>query len=436
MALLSFTVRNHRSIRDEVTLDLTRPSLRTLQPRNGRWYDHVFPIAGVFGANATGKSAVLDAFLYAHSAVEASSTTWQASPRMVRAPFLLDDPDGRRSSTYELDFVHSGRRHVYGFEVDADGIVHEWLKDLPSTRWRTLMARLRGASIKLHSSVGSVGTVTDRELVLSRALLLRHPQLEPIARGLVAGFDMVTISDAQREERLRAITEALVDGSMDFADIESLLRVADIGVESVSVQEEKLPEAMRLKLEEVRRVLEPDEEPPASVTGEPTNEESAVFIRNLLFRHQGSSPDRPAFSIHDESDGTVAWLALAVPALERLRKGGLLCVDEIDSSLHPHLLDVVLGAFADPALNPLGAQLIFTSHETYLLSPLSDVDLEPEQVWFTDKTADGATELSCLAVFPRNRDANVAKRYLLGRYGGTPRLAPSSLEALVDSDAS
>ena len=129
----------------------------------------------------------------------------------------------------------------------------------------------------------------------------------------------------------------------------------------------------------------------------------------------------------------MAWLATAVPALEVLRNGGLLLVDEVDASLHPHLLDLLIGMFSDEEVNTQGSQLIFTSHESYILSPLSEVELEPEQVWFTDKDFDGATQLTCLADFPRHPDANVAKRYLTGRYGGTPRLSPSLFAALATS---
>ena len=92
---------------------------------------------------------------------------------------------------------------------------------------------------------------------------------------------------------------------------------------------------------------------------------------------------------------------------------------------------MLLSAFADPAVNQKGAQLIFTSHESYVLSPLSDVELDPEQVWFTDKGLDGATSVSSLADYPRHRDANVSRRYLLGRYGGVPRLSPSLFASLV-----
>lgn len=448
MILLSFTVRNHKSIRDELTLDFIRPTLRTLKPKDGdTWDNHYYPIVGIFGANATGKSALLDALHYAFSAIRDSSTRWQASKGMPRAPFALDSDSSDRTSAYELDFVHDGRRHVYGFEVGRNGVMREWLRDVPSTRWRTLLERGQDALVpKLHSSIRSVGEVTRRELILSRAMLLDHPQLAPIARDLVDAFDLVSVKDTHRERRLESIADSLMDGTITFDDIVTLLQVADIGVEEVSVHEEDLPKKFREALREFRQKLAEgsDGASPEGARGnengqardELEDEESDAVVRNLLFTHRGAANERPPFSIRDESDGTIAWLSLMVPALDVLRSGGFLCIDEIDSSLHPHLVDVLLGVFDDAESNPNGAQLLFTSHETYILSPLSDIDLAPEQVWFTDKTVDGATELSCLADFPRHRDANVAKRYLLGRYGGTPRLTPGSLAALVGKAAS
>lgn len=448
MILLSFTVRNHKSIRDELTLDFIRPSLRTLKPKDGNsWDSYHYPIVGILGANATGKSAVLDALYYTFAAIRNSSTKWQASKGMPRAPFALDGDSVDTTSAYELDFVHDGRRHVYGFEVGKSGVMREWLRDVPSTRWRTLLERGQDALVpKLHSSIRSIGEVTRRELILSRAMLLEHPQLAPIALDLVDAFDLVSVKDTHRERRLESIADSLMDGTLTFDDIVTLLQVADIGVEEVSVQEQDLPKKFREALREFRQKFAEDGDGTSSAEtngnedgqahDELEDEESDAVVRSLLFIHRGATSERPAFSIRDESDGTIAWLSLMVPVLDALRSGGFLCIDEIDSSLHPYLVDVLLGVFDDAESNPNSAQLLFTSHETYILSPLSDIELEPEQVWFTNKTVDGATELTCLADFPRHRDANVAKRYLLGRYGGTPRLTPGSLAPLVAKDAS
>lgn len=439
MILLGFTVRNHKSIKDEVTVDLVRSSLRTLRPQGDDWGAVTYTVAGIFGGNATGKSAVLDALRYTFTAIKLSATAWQASKSMYRAPFMLDGTARTSSSTYELDFVHEGLRHSYGFEVDHDGIKREWLRDVPGTRWRTLLDRDRDAgTLKFHQSLRTKIEVTGRELVLSRALLLQDSTLNPVARELASAFDCVLVKDSHREARLSNIADSLAEGTITFTDLEALLQVADVGVVKVSIEETNIPEHVRRALRRFRQELREDADSPsdAAAADEDLNDlnddQLAQVVRHLVFTHRGTADEHPEFSIHDESDGTIAWLAIGVPALEALRTGGLLLVDEIDASLHPHLLEVLLGAFVDPVVNTRQAQLIFTSHESYVLSPLSDVKLDPEQVWFTDKTYEGVTELTCLADFPKHPDANVARRYLTGRYGGTPRLSPSTLAALVD----
>jgi len=442
MLLLSFTVRNHKSIRDEVSLDLLKPTLRTLRPQAGEsWRQHVFPIAGIFGSNATGKSTVLDALYYAFAAISASSTKWLARKVMPRAPFRLDDVSEASPSRYELDFVHDDRRYVYGFEVDDKGIAREWLRDVPSTRWRTLLERDRERGlVKTHPSIGALGRVSDRELVLSRARVVGHGLLGPVADDLVSSFEWTSVKDADRARRLAGLADALFEESVAPDDIVALLKVADIGIESIGVKEKGIPQELREALVGLFRaqlvssadtVQENDGDAEAPERENLSEQASVAVARSLTFSHRSSRDDPPAFYIQDESDGTIAWLALAVPALAVLRRGGFYCLDEIDSSLHPHLVDLLLGAFADPGVNVRGAQLIFTSHETFVLSPLSEVELEPEQVWFTDKSREGATELFCLDDFPRHRGANVAKRYLEGRYGGTPRLAPGILSGLI-----
>ncbi|EWS81333.1 ATPase AAA [Brachybacterium phenoliresistens] len=439
MILLSFTVRNHASIRDEITVDLMRPTLRTLKPRDGDWRAAAYPLVGIFGGNATGKSSVLDALHYVFGAIRQSATSWQDSRAMRRAPFQLDEAARDGSSSYELDFVHEGRRHLYGFEVDAEGIRREWLRDVPTSRWRTLLERDREENtLTFHASLRGRVEVTRRELVLSRALLLHDSPLHPVAFDLADSFDVVLVKDSHREARLSSIADALADGAISFADLETLLQAADIGVLKVDIEETNISDRARRLFQRFVRAVAKDGGAEDQVDGEAGDDsddldedELAQVVRSLIFTHRGTSEECPPFSIRSESDGTIAWLATAVPALEALRSGGVLLVDEIDSSLHPHLLELLLGAFADPEVNTRQAQLIFTSHESYILSPLSDVTLEPEQVWFTDKSYEGVTELTCLADFPKHKDANVARRYLTGRYGGTPRLSPSSFAILV-----
>ena len=440
MLLLSFSVRNHRSLRDEVVLDLTRPSFRTLRPREGEtWQDQTYPVAAILGANASGKSAIVDALWYARSAIKMSASGWLNQKTMPRDAFALDDSSMSASSEFAFDFVLDGVRHQYRFEIDDEGVVGESLFDLPGARRRRLLLRDSTGTVKLHPDLGSVGPVAKRELVLSRALQLGRGGLEKIAGGLLGGVMVLPLGEDHRRSTAKNLAEILLSpegaGESSREYVVSLLQMADIGIVDAGLDEETLPP----ELLELKRHPNLAQQKLFGAGDLVKNEESFPgflddVVRNLWFEHQGDGSRPGRLSLERESAGTVAWLALAVPAVVTLQQGGVLVVDEIDSSLHPHLMEMLIGFFADEQKNPLGSQLICTTHDSYLISPQSSVKLEPEQIWLTEKGNDGASELYSLADFPRHKSANVAKRYLSGRYGGVPSLAPSFLGRVLDLD--
>ena len=440
MLLLSFSVRNHRSLRDEVVLDLTRPSFRTLRPREGEtWQDQTYPVAAILGANASGKSAIVDALWYARSAIMASASGWLSQKKMPRDAFALDDSSMSASSEFAFDFVLDGVRHQYRFEIDDEGVVGESLFDLPGARRRRLLLRDSTGTVKLHPDLGSIGPVAKRELVLSRALQLGRGGLEKIAGGLLGGVMVLPLGEDHRRSTAKNLAEILLSpegaGESSREYVVSLLQMADIGIVDAGLDEETLPpELLELKrhpnlaqqkLFGAGDLVKSEEDFPGFLDD---------VVRNLWFEHQGDGSRPGRLSLERESAGTVAWLALAVPAVVTLQQGGVLVVDEIDSSLHPHLVEMLIGFFADEQKNPLGSQLICTTHDSYLISPQSSVKLKPEQIWLTEKGNDGASELYSLADFPRHKGTNVAKRYLSGRYGGVPSLAPSFLGRVLDLD--
>ena len=440
MLLLSFSVRNHRSLRDEVVLDLTRPSFRTLRPREGEtWQDQTYPVAAILGANASGKSAIVDALWYARSAIMASASGWLSQKKMPRDAFALDDSSMSASSEFAFDFVLDGVRHQYRFEIDDEGVVGESLFDLPGARRRRLLLRDSTGTVKLHPDLGSIGPVAKRELVLSRALQLGRGGLEKIAGGLLGGVMVLPLGEDHRRSTAKNLAEILLSpegaGESSREYVVSLLQMADIGIVDAGLDEETLPP----ELLELKRHPSLAQQKLFGAGDLVKSEESFPgflddVVRNLWFEHQGDGSRPGRLSLERESAGTVAWLALVVPAVVTLQQGGVLVVDEIDSSLHPHLVEMLIGFFADEQKNPLGAQLICTTHDSYLISPQSSVKLEPEQIWLTEKGNDGASELYSLADFPRHKGTNVAKRYLSGRYGGVPSLAPSFLGRVLDLD--
>lgn len=433
MLLLSFAVSNHGAARDRIELELVRPAFTRLRPPEGEeWRAHVFPVAGVFGANASGKSTLLDAIEFVRKAVRGWS--------FVQRPFRLDPAAAKEPSRYELDFVTGGRRYRYVLEVTGEQVRTERLEevgDSPQGRWRRLFERdveRDGTGVRLARGLGSIGKVGEREPVLSRALTLHHPGLAPIAQALANGVRALPLGGMDRDERIASIVSGLAEGGIGFQDVLAILKIADIGIDGVDLRVEDLPEALR---ETGEQLLEAFQSVVASITGADSQQkprELERFVRMLEFSHRGPGDAHGTLGLSEQSDGTLSWLALAVPAVEVLREGGVLCIDELGSSLHPRLSSLLVEAFNDPATNPRGAQLLFTSHDVTLLSPLSGLELEAEQIWFTEKERDGVMQLYSLADFPHPRDANIARRYLGGRYGAVPRTAMSLLPPLLDAE--
>jgi AAA15 family ATPase/GTPase len=134
-----------------------------------------------------------------------------------------------------------------------------------------------------------------------------------------------------------------------------------------------------------------------------------------------------------ESQGTLNYLNLLGAVVDSLRKGVPLLVDELDASLHTVLSMNLIRLFNEPGTNPKGAQLIFNTHDTSLLS---SGDLRRDEIWFTEKGVDGSSHLFPLSDFKLRRSENMESGYLLGRYGAIPLVNSAALLArFADSDA-
>lgn len=129
MKILNFRVKNHKSVRDEVALELLDPSINRLTPAEGKtWNQYVNNVASIFGANASGKSNFLDALLYFITAIRDSSTVWQSYSNFPCAPFKLDKHYQDSESAYELDFYLT----IKGIDIALGLPLRELLLNLSS----------------------------------------------------------------------------------------------------------------------------------------------------------------------------------------------------------------------------------------------------------------------------------------------------------------
>ena len=191
--------------------------------------------------------------------------------------------------------------------------------------------------------------------------------------------------------------------------VTQLMALADLGIADLTfryrtVREDKLAEAMAGRIARhlvLAMFSDLEHAPPAPVQ---------------LLHRVGS--DTIPLDLAEESDGTRAFFGLLGPIVGALKTGGIVCIDELDSSLHPLLAIQLIRLFSESSRNPRGAQLIFNTHDTNLLSS----GLRRDQIWFTEKNNDASTHLYPLSDFKPRRNENLESGYLQGRYGAIPFL--------------
>lgn len=457
MRLLRFTVSNHRSIHTEHTLDLA-PALgnRSTPPPGKSWDDVAVSSAAILGPNASGKSNLLDALRYVRAAISLSATRWQdrsENPSVPHYPYTLIAREDRGPSRYELDVEHEGTRYHYGFLVDSSGFTDEWLSRVPNRRWSPCFSRTRedgktdiewNSAFISKSARAGLGNVAPRELVLSAALRSEVSPLAELAEAVLGYFDTIDYGDVETDHRIYRLVRSIKKGDFQLDELSRLLKVADLGITKITVDEKKIPSDVLAKWSRIQEILEGRDDPRGAAEGNGstrptedaglTEDEAEDLAYNLVFHHQGSEGESFALSLKDESDGTRTWLSVAPAIITTLRRGGVLLADEIDTSLHQNMVELIIKTFTDPNINVRGAQLIFTSHNTNILEHMGELGLTEKHIWFTEKNGLGESSYFSLSDYPKSKDANHERRYLAGRYGAIPMLAPSVLRGIVGPD--
>lgn len=436
MSLLRFSVGNFCSIKDIVTLDLA-PKLGDATALTDPVKEITEPVVAIFGPNGSGKSNLLEALQFAHDVIIRSATSWRVLddyPTQPHFPFKLSKETVSQPSFFEFDFTIDETRYLYGFTYGRDGVVEEWLSYVPKQRWSKGFIRNRTETPEIDWNNSYItktlqkelGKVDKRELILSVALRDEHPLLQKIAYALVSSLSFLPLGDFAQRERIQQATSLIRKKHFDLNEISLLMKAADTGIESVSLNEEKIPvETLERLYKFLKAITEFDDKSNEILS----NDEAEKVIYNLVFTHSGEI--NSILTLSEESAGTLAWLSTAPTLLQTLREGSVLIADELDSSLHQKLIEMIIKCFTDPSINQHGAQLIFTIHNTNIIEHMDDLSLDTKSIWFMEKNQNGESSLYSLADFPNHSDANYERRYLSGRYGALPYLSPAILRGLV-----
>ena len=434
-ALVAFKAENVRSFRDRVEFSLMATGLaeerfvRPVEWREGGSPIGVLAVAGVFGANGSGKSNLLKVMDDMRSHVLHSFRQGDLEGRIPRRPFVLDQEARNRPSRFEIDLILEGVRHEYGFVINDEQVVEEWAYHYPKGRAALIFRRagdeVEAGSIERQKTRAVQELIRSNALFLSTAASAKHGALLPLyqwfSRNLI-------LAEADSRPWRQALTTQMLSEDHHRDRVLALLQAADLGV--TSAQKREPDPIIQERFRRAVRILQGIEEEPESDEG-PTFEELGVELV-----HRGTGGEEVLLQAEDESLGTRVWFGLIGPVVQALESGSVFLADELDASLHPALVTELVRLFQDSETNPRRAQLVFNSHDPTLLGDSVGVRLlGRDQIWFTEKNNDGSTRLYPLVdLDPRKQEA-IGKRYLDGRYGATPILSHQEFAAAVASEA-
>lgn len=405
--LLGLRVANVLSFRDEqqisfVATERNDGSARPTGVRERGKEISIVPVLGIYGANASGKTNVLAALRLMRAAVLGSVGWFSELKPVRRVAFALDPESTEEPSFSEVDIVLSdGVRYTYGFEIDDDRVRGEWLHAYPKGRKQVWFDRkddeidfpgegLRGEKLELARR-----TRPDA-LFLSVAAQFNHEQLLPVHAWFRDNLWLIS-PEGDKDQRESFARDRILSDAAFRERMTRLLRVADLGVTGF--------------------------------------DDVALARGEIRLLHRTGAREVP-LDYGGESLGTRSWIGLLGALLAAFDAGTTVLVDELDASRHPTMSAEVVHMFLDPEANPRGAQMLFTTHDVTLLHTLLGDDrvLGRDTVWLTEKDSGGATELYPLTSVrpPPRKEDNLFRRYLLGKYGGIPRVSSGTVAREVE----
>lgn len=366
--------------------------------------------AAIYGANASGKTNVLLAFMALRWIVRESGDLKEEQSILPYEPFALDPTDRNSPIRFELEFVdHTSTRFVYAVAFTSERIVEESLFSFrsgqkakiflrgPDDDWRTIDfgSTYKGGAKRIpffsnNSYLSKAGnSAASADVMKNVYRYFRSFNFLSQEKMFLGGY-------LKERNRLEYISKAL--------------KSVDTGIELISAEERS----------DFKGIF-PDEMPESL---------KSVFIEEhkmqYSFWHKDSTGELVKFDEDDESSGTRRLFNILPIVIETLKRGSVLFMDEIETSFHPHIVDLIIRVFSDETVNTRRAQLIFTTHDISILDPSV---FRRDQIWFVEKRSN-ASRLYSLDGYDKNKvrsGSPFGHWYGEGRFGALPRISYSEV---------
>lgn len=424
--ILEFSIANFRSILAKQAFTMYASSARSKA-------DNIFEqkisngdsisltkAAVIYGANASGKSNIIYALWELRKMITQADRIKIDEPLSSYKPFLFDSTSAHAPIDFEIIFVtKNNEKFRYLISFNEDEIIKEELfyyqKKIPKTLF-TRTNEKNGKDENLHS--GRLGKdLNYKNFEVHKKLPLLsifgnasnyHPTISPVHtyfkelevynvvnQNLVTNLSDRIKSDLQKEEY-----------KWLEAQLERLIRACDTQINGFELDKDSKIYDLEHQEEEKRIRV---------------SRREILSAKHKIYTDQKETGGFYPLPFKEESTGTNRLFALGGLILKALKEGNVVFFDELDSSLHPYISRFLLKLFLNPVSNPKNAQLIFTAHEPNLMDKNM---LRADQIWFTEKTPQGATEFFSAQDFDGVReDIPFDKWYMEGKFGAVPHIS-------------
>lgn len=395
--LIRFSFKNFKSFKNENCLDMEATSLKEHEYNvakidNGEY----LKVSAIYGANASGKTNVLQAFDYMKKRILVSDDSKKNSPideENVYSFMINNDP-----IALEVEILAKNNKiYKYGFEVLKDKIISEWLFEKRVNKFYAIFERENNNVSMKPNKISELVNIDERTLFLN--IYSKIDRNNEDFSNVYDWFVNSTYLDLgnpnfERFINNRVSLKILSDENYK-KELLKFIKTFDSGIEGIKTTPDSI-EAVK----------------------------SNNGIIDIEVIHKGENGELKALPFYLESNGTRKMFHLFDFFMDALKNGMVLFVDELDAKLHPLLTRYIINLFHNSDTNKGNGQLIYSTHDTVNLNKET---FRRDEIWFAEKDKDGVSKIYSLADYKINdvkvrNDATYNKDYLSGRYGAIPVL--------------
>ena len=396
--LCQFTVKNFKSIKEEMTFDMQAAAIsehedRIIKDMDGELY---LPVSAVYGPNGGGKSNVLEALhilvakvLRPLYATDDNNDRFYQMKKILIEPFAFGEKEKEVPTEFVLFFRTKAAEYRYVLTVKKDVVLYERLDRVKfDTGRRSALLERSDEGVELKGALArlKISNELSDTLTLLSYLGITHKKNE-VVKDVLNWFEygIVFLNYGNPMQELGMAIAASEDVKTLFLE---MIQEMDLDITNFRVEEKE-------------------------------DERIEVYTRHVVDGYEFE------LNLSEESSGTKKLFGLLPFIADSLVSGTTLVIDELDAKIHPVLLRHVIMLFNDMKINRHGAQLIFTSHD---LSTMNSEVFRRDEIWFVAKGNRQNSKLYSLVEFKNEKgesvrkDAKFDKQYLEGKYGADPYL--------------